>query len=143
MTDLTTLAFAPATALVEAIRTRRVSPVDVLDDVLERAERLQPSVHAFVTLDAERARAAARAAEAAVARGDALGPLHGLPVSIKDLEPTAGLRTTYGSKFFEDHVPDFDGGAAGRLRAAGAILFGKTNTPHFGHKHISDNLIGP
>src|SRR5712692_3010356 len=143
MTDLTTLSFAPATTLVEAIRTRRGSPVEVLDDVLERAERLQPSVHAFVSLDVERARDAARAAEAAIMRGDPLGPLHGLPVSIKDLEPTAGLRTTYGSKFFEDFVPDFDGAVAGRLRAAGAILFGKTNTPHFGHKDMCDNLLGP
>lgn len=143
MTDLSTLAFTPATTLAEAIRTRRVSPVEVLDDVLERAERLQPTVHAFVTLDAERARDAARAAEAAVMRGDRLGPLHGLPVSVKDLEPTAGLRTTYGSRFFEDFVPDFDGGVASRLRAAGAILFGKTNTPHFGHKDMCDNLIGP
>src|SRR5207253_7041634 len=71
---------------------------------------------------------------------DLLGSLHGLPVSVKDLEPTAGLRTTYGSKFFEDFVPDFDGAAAGRLRAAGAIIFGKTNTPHFGHKDSCDNL---
>src|SRR5438876_752537 len=86
MTDVTTLAYTPATTLVENIRTRRLSPVEVLDDVLERAERLQPSVHAFVTLDAERARDAARAAEAAVMRGDPLGALHGLPVSVKDLE---------------------------------------------------------
>jgi Asp-tRNA(Asn)/Glu-tRNA(Gln) amidotransferase A subunit family amidase len=143
MTDLTTLAYMPATTLVEAIRTRRVSPIEVLDDVLARAERLQPTVHAFVTLDSDRARERARAAEAAVMRGDALGPLHGLPVSVKDLEPTAGLRTTYGSKFFEDYVPDFDGAVAGRLRAAGAILFGKTNTPHFGHKDMCDNLLGP
>src|SRR4030088_2051451 len=143
MTDLTTIAFTPATTLVEAIRTRRVSPVEVLDDVLDRAERLQSTVHAFVTLDAERARDAARAAEAAGMRGDPLGPLHGVPVSVKDLEPTAGLRTTYGSKFFEDFVPDYDGGAAARVRASGAIIFGKTNTPHFGHKDSCDNLIGP
>jgi Asp-tRNA(Asn)/Glu-tRNA(Gln) amidotransferase A subunit family amidase len=143
MTELTTLAYAPAITLVEGIRTRRVSPVELLDDVLDRAERLQSSVHAFVTLDAERARDAARAAEAAVMRGDPLGPLHGLPVSVKDLEPTAGLRTTYGSKFFEDFVPDFDGAVAARLRASGAIIFGKTNTPHFGHKDMCDNLLGP
>jgi Asp-tRNA(Asn)/Glu-tRNA(Gln) amidotransferase A subunit family amidase len=143
MTELTTLAYAPAITLVEGIRTRRVSPVELLDDVLDRAERLQSSVHAFVTLDAERARDAGRAAEAAVMRGDPLGPLHGLPVSVKDLEPTAGLRTTYGSKFFEDFVPDFDGAVAARLRASGAIIFGKTNTPHFGHKDMCDNLLGP
>src|SRR5919204_4307512 len=137
------LDYVPATDLVEAIRTRRLSPVEVLEDVLRRAERLQPSLHPFMTLDAERARAAARSAEAAVMRGDPLGPLHGVPVSVKDLEPTAGLRTTYGSKFFEDFVPDFDGAVASRLRASGAIIFGKTNTPHFGYKDMCDNLLGP
>src|SRR5437763_1923966 len=140
---MTALDYAPATDLVEAIRTRRLSPVEVLEDVLQRAERLQPSLHPFMTIDADRAREAARDAEAAVTRGDSLGPLHGLPVSVKDLEPTAGLRTTYGSKFFEDFVPDFDGAVAGRLRSAGAILFAKSNTPHFGYKDLCDNLLGP
>ena len=140
---MTALDYAPATDLVDAIRTRRLSPVEVLEDVLQRAGRLQPSLHPFMTVDAERARAAAREAEAAVMRGDALGALHGLPVSVKDLEPTAGLRTTYGSRFFEDFVPDFDGAVAGRLRAAGAILFAKSNTPHFGYKDMCDNLLGP
>ena len=140
---MTALDYAPATDFVEAIRTRRLSPVEVLEDVLERAERLQPSLHPFMTIDADRARDAARSAEAAVMRGDSLGPLHGLPVSVKDLEPTAGLRTTYGSKFFEDFVPDFDGAVAARLRSAGAILFAKSNTPHFGYKDLCDNLLGP
>ncbi|HYY88175.1 MAG TPA: amidase family protein [Chloroflexota bacterium] len=140
---MTTLDYADAIDLVSAIRTRRLSPVEVLEDVLQRAERLQPILHPFVTIDAERASAAARDAEAAVMRGEPLGPLHGLPVAVKDLEPTAGLRTTYGSKFFEDHVPDIDGAVAGRLRAAGAILFAKTNTPHFGYKDMCDNLLGP
>src|SRR5438477_881197 len=140
---MTALDYAPATDLVEAIRARRLSPVEVLEDVLQRAERLQPSLHPFMTIDADRARNAARDAEAAVTRGDSLGPLHGLPVSVKDLEPTAGLRTTYGSKFFEDFVPDFDGAVAGRLRSAGAILFAKSNTPHFGYKDLCDNLLGP
>jgi Asp-tRNA(Asn)/Glu-tRNA(Gln) amidotransferase A subunit family amidase len=137
------VAFLPAVELAAAIRTRALSPVEVLDAVLQRAERVQPTLHAFVTLDGERALASARAAEAAVMRSDPLGPLHGVPVSVKDLEPTAGLRTTYGSKFFEDSVPDFDGAVAGRLRAAGAIIFGKTNTPQFGYKDMSDNLLAP
>src|SRR5919197_461754 len=81
--------------------------------------------------------------ERRVSPAEALGVLHGVPVSVKDLEPTAGLRTTFGSKFFEDYVPDFDGAMAGRLRAAGAIIFGKTNTPHFGHKDMCDNLLMP
>jgi len=141
MGDPTELSFTPATVLAERIRRRTLSPVDLLDAVLARVEAVDPTVHAFVTLDVERARAAARAAEAALTRGERLGPLHGIPVSIKDLEPTAGLRTTYGSKFFEQNVPEVDGAVAGRLRAAGAIVFGKTNTPHFGHKDMCDNLV--
>jgi len=78
-----------------------------------------------------------------VRHGDPLGPLHGVPVSLKDLEPTAGLRTTYGSRFFADNVPDADGISAERLRAAGAIIFGKTNTPAYGHKDMCDNLLMP
>src|SRR5262252_7958994 len=98
----TDLRYAEATALVQAIRDRQLSPVELLDDVLQRADQLQPILNAFLTLDPDRARQAAQAAEGAVIRGDALGPLHGLPVSVKDLEATAGLRTTSGSKFFEN-----------------------------------------
>src|SRR5713101_5133524 len=91
--DATGLCFTPATELRELIRRREISPVELLEAVLARVEAVDPLVHAFATLDADRARAAARAAEVAVARGDELGLLHGIPVSIKDLEPTAGLRT--------------------------------------------------
>ena len=138
------LAYTPASELVGRIRRRELSPVELTDAVLARAERLQPRLFAFMTLDPDGARQAAKAAEAALMRGDEdLGPLHGLPVSIKDLEATAGLRTTSGSKFFEHYVPTVDGAVAGRLRKAGAILFGKTNTPHMGHKDMSDNLLMP
>jgi Asp-tRNA(Asn)/Glu-tRNA(Gln) amidotransferase A subunit family amidase len=140
---LSDLDYAEATTLTQAIKNRQLSPVELLDHVLRRAAALQPSVNAFVTLDEEVARAAARTAEELVTRGEPLGVLHGLPVSVKDLEPTRGLRTTYGSKFFEHYVPDFDGGVASRLRSAGAIIFGKTNTPHYGHKDSCDNLLGP
>ena len=140
---LTDLNYAEATALAQAIRDRRLSPVELLDTVLRRAEELQPVINAFVTLDVENARATAQAAEQAIVRGEPLGVLHGLPVSVKDLEPTRGLRTTYGSKFFEKYVPDFDGGVAARLRNSGAIVFGKTNTPHYGHKDSCENLLGP
>jgi Asp-tRNA(Asn)/Glu-tRNA(Gln) amidotransferase A subunit family amidase len=139
----TDLDFAEALPLTQAIRSRQLSPVELLDHVMRQAERRQPTVNAFLTLDADAARVAAREAEAAVMRGEPTGVLHGLPVSVKDLEPTRGLRTTYGSKFFEHDVPDFDGGVAGRLRSAGAIIFGKTNTPHYGHKDSCDNLLGP
>jgi len=143
MTAATELCFTPATELARRIRARELSPVELLAAVLARMEALDPAVHAFITVDAERAKVAALEAEAAVMRGDLVGPLHGIPMSIKDLEPAAGLRLTYGSKFFEDHVPDFDGVAAGRLRRAGAVVIGKTNTPAFGHKDMCDNLLMP
>jgi Asp-tRNA(Asn)/Glu-tRNA(Gln) amidotransferase A subunit family amidase len=139
----TELTYTPATVLVERIRRRELSPVELTEAVLERAERLQPQLFAFMTLDADGARTAAREAEASVLRGDKLGALHGLPVSVKDLEATRGLRSTSGSKFFEHYVPTTDGAVAGRLRQAGAVIFGKTNTPHMGHKDMSDNLLMP
>mgnify|MGYP001261930394 CR=1 FL=1 len=137
------LCFVPATELREMIRTRKLSPVELLEAVLERCEEVEPKIHAFVTIDEAGARAAAKAAEDAVMRGDELGPLHGIPVSIKDLFATAGMRTTYGSKFYEHFVPDYDAVAVERIRRAGGIIFGKTNTPAFGHKDTCDNLIMP
>lgn len=114
------------------IGRKALSPVELLESCLLRVEAVNPAVNAVVALDTDRARAAAREAEAAVARGDHLQPLHGLPVGIKDLEEVAGVRTTYGSTIFRDFVPDADCGMVARLRAAGAVLFGKTNTPEFG-----------
>lgn len=143
MTDPTDLCFTPAVELARRIRSRELSPVELLDAVLARVAAVDGGLHAFVTLDAERARAAARDAEAAVLAGGVLGQLHGLPVSVKDLEPVAGVRLTFGTRFYEHQVPDADGAAAGRLRAAGAVLFGKTNTPAFGHKDMCDNLLMP
>lgn len=143
MTDCNELCFTPAIELARRVRERDLSPVELLDAVLARVEAVDPLVHAFVTVDAERARAAAREAETAVAAGAELGPLHGLPISVKDLEPVAGVRLTFGTRFHEHNVPVTDGAAAGRLRAAGAVLFGKTNTPAFGHKDMCDNLLMP
>ena len=95
----------------------------------------------MVARDFDRARVTAKAADAAVARGDALPPLHGLPVGIKDLEPTAGLRTTFGSPLFRDHVPAKDGRLIAAMRAAGAIVVGKTNTPEFGAGANTRNAV--
>ena len=120
-----------ATELRRLIGARALSPVELLDSCLARIARVNPAVNAVVTLDGDRAREAAREAEAAVMRGDALGPLHGLPIAIKDTEDTAGLRTTYGSPLFADHVPERDLGVVARVRAAGAIVLGKTNTPEW------------
>ena len=132
---------ASAAELADSIRTKRLSPVEIMQAVLDRAGRSQPVLNAFVTLCPERAMAEARAAEAAVMRGEALPPLHGVPLHVKDLVPTAGLRTTWGSRIFADHVPDRDAEVVARLRAAGAILFGKTTTPEFGQKPLTESPL--
>lgn len=135
------LCWTPAQELARMIRAKDVSPVEVVDAVLARIERINPTVNAYVTVTADQARAAAKAAEAAVVRGDTLGPLHGVPYSLKDLTPTKGIRTTMGSKIFEHNVPEQDALLVERLRAAGAILAGKTNTPEFGCKPFTDNRL--
>ena len=122
------------------IGTRKLSPVELLDSCLARIDQVNPAINAVVALDG-RARDAARAAEAAVMRGDRLGPLHGLPIGIKDLEETEGLVTTFGSPLFKDHVPTADLGSVARIRAAGAIITGKTNTPEFGAGANTRNAV--
>jgi amidase len=121
-----------ATELAAAIRRREVSCVEVMQAHLGRIEAVNPLLNAIVTLDAELGLRAAAAADRALARDEAPGPLHGLPMAIKDLEDTAGMRTTYGSPIHRDHVPAADTLMVARLRGAGAIVVGKTNTPEFG-----------
>jgi amidase len=120
-----------AIELASLIARKAVSPVEVLDAHLATIARVNPQLNAIVTLVADAARASAMHAEAAVMRGDALGALHGLPVAIKDVTATAGIRTTYGSPLFKDNVPTEDAEVVRRLKAAGAIVLGKTNTPEF------------
>jgi len=132
---------ADALTLARLIRDKQVSPVAVVEAVLARIEALQPTVNAFITVTAEEARAAARRAEAAVMAGERLGPLHGVPFSVKDLLPTRGVRTTMGSLIFADQVPAEDAVPVRRLREAGAILVGKTTTPEFGHKPLTDSPL--
>ncbi len=141
--DATELCFTSASELGRMYRAREVSPVEVTEAVLARIEWLNPSLHAFVTVTGELARERAGASEGRAMRGELIGPLDGVPYSLKDLEPTAGIRTTFGSKWFEDHVPSADGTVAGRLKATGGVLLGKTNTPNFGYKDMCDNMIGP
>jgi amidase len=125
------LAFTPASELGRLYRTRRVSPLETVQALLARIDAVNPAVNAIVTLTRDSALWHARRATAALKRGAALPPLFGVPVTIKDVTPTAGIRTTYGSKLFEDHVPAEDALVVQRLRAAGAIVLGKTNTPEF------------
>ena len=128
------LCFTPATELARLYRARRASPLEVMQAVLARIDAVNPKLNAYVTLARESALAAARRATAALGRGKAtrLTPLHGVPVSIKDLTLTRGVRTTEGSKIHEHRVPDEDALIVARLKAAGAIVLGKTNTPEFG-----------
>ncbi len=120
-----------ARELASLIRSRAVSPEEVLDAHLAAISRINPRLNAIVTLAEEPAREAARAAGDAVMRGETTGPLHGLPIGVKDVTPTAGIRTTYGSPLFRDNVPGEDAEAVRRLKAAGAIVLAKTNTPEF------------
>jgi len=126
------LCFTPATELVKLYRAKKVSPLEVMQAVLTRVDQVNPQVNAYVTIARESALKVARAATSALKRGAKLPPLHGVPVSIKDNTPTKGIRTTWGSKIFEHHVPDEDALIVQRLKAAGAIVVGKTNTPEFG-----------
>jgi len=121
----------PAYRLAAAIAGGELGSRELLEGYLERIERLGPPINAVVTLDAERALAAASAADDARARGERLGPLHGLPVTIKDAIEVGGVRSTGGAIELKDHVPAADAPAVARLRRAGAIVFGKTNVPRW------------
>ncbi|HUF86468.1 MAG TPA: amidase [Thermohalobaculum sp.] len=130
MADLCAL---PAAEQARLVRAREASPVDLVEAALGRIALVQPALNAFAFVYPEEARAAAREAEAAVMRGDDLGPLHGLPVAFKDFTPTMGQRTTRGSRCFEHWVAEADPVIVRRFKAAGAIIVGKTTTPEFAH----------
>jgi len=136
------LLFTPVTGLAQLIKARKLSPVELVDRILKRIGELNPKLNAYLTLAEDEARSTARAAEAAVILGDELPPLHGVPLSIKDLRFTKGMVTTGGSLVFRDFVPDEDCVAVERLRRAGAILLGKTNTPEFGLSATTENRLG-
>ena len=126
------------------IRAKEISTRETVEAHLAQIERLNPALNAIVTLDAERALSRAAAADEAQARGETLGPLHGLPVAHKDLQPTAGMRTTWGSRIFKDFIPKEDSLLVERIGQAGAIALGKTNTPEFGAGSQTYNeVFGP
>jgi len=120
-----------ASELAAGIRAKEWSSRELLDLYLDRIDRLDGPVNAVVTLDADRARVAADAADVALARGDAVGPVHGLPITIKDAIETEGIRSTGGAVELTDHVPTRDAPAVARLKDAGAVVFGKTNLPRW------------
>jgi Asp-tRNA(Asn)/Glu-tRNA(Gln) amidotransferase A subunit family amidase len=137
---MTKITATSLTSLAELIRTREASSVEIVQAYLERIERINPQLNAIVTI-APDAMDKAREAEAAVVRGDALGPLHGVPVTIKDTIETAGLRTTSGCALRSDFVPARDAPAVARVKAAGAIILGKTNTAEMAMDYTTDNPV--
>src|SRR5690348_13366254 len=126
------LCFSSAIEMARLIRSKKLSAREAVAEHLKQIERVNPKVNAIVTLVPEMAMAAASKADEMQARGEKLGPLHGLPVAHKDLMETRGIRTTYGSPLYKDYIPAEDDIVVERMRLAGAIILGKTNTPEFG-----------
>ncbi|PYM55415.1 MAG: Asp-tRNA(Asn)/Glu-tRNA(Gln) amidotransferase GatCAB subunit A, partial [Candidatus Rokuibacteriota bacterium] len=137
------LAWAGIAELGPWLRDRILSPVELCRALLARAERLEPRLNAFITLDPERILDEARAVEADLHAGRVRGPLHGVPIAVKDLCWTRGQRTTGGSKVLAGFLPDEDASVVARLRQSGAIVFGKTNTPEFAYGPLNAYHYGP
>src|SRR5919109_4596362 len=131
-----------ATEQAALIRSKKLSPLELVDALLARIDKLNPRINAFVLINADQARREAKAAERAVGkRGAKLGPLHGVPFGVKDLVVTKGVRTTFGTPLYRDNVPSEDAPMVERLKAAGGIMLGKTNTPTFGWIGATHNLV--
>ncbi len=130
-----------AITLAAEIRQGKRCPIDIIESFLNRISARNDRTNAFVTVATEHARKQASEAAAAVNSGEELGPLHGVPIAIKDLTSTRGIRTTFGSQAYADHVPEIDATVVKRLRAAGAIVIGKTNTPEFGRLTVTRNPV--
>ena len=133
--------FLSAAELAQAIAAKRLSPIEVIEAFSRRIELVNPKLNAYCHLRLDEAREEARAAEAAVARGDTLGSLHGVPISVKDMEDVAGTPNTLGSRAMAANVSAADAPMVERLRHAGAIILGKTNTAEFGHKGVAENPL--
>ncbi len=135
------LGFVSAVELAAMMRARKMSPVEVMRETLARIERFNPALNAFVTVQAEEAKCSAAKAEEALMRGECWGPLHGVPLHVKDNLFVAGSRTTFGSKLMETNVTSEDCPAVERLRKAGMIVVGRTNSPEYGWKGVTDNRV--
>lgn len=141
MANASELLALPVSGLLALMKAREVSPVELMEATLAKAEEVNATTSAFLAIAADRAMDAARRMEDVYRRGDDLPPLAGLPISIKDTEPTQGIRTTLGSAIHRNNVPDFDGAAAANLKRAGAIVFAKSNTPAFAAYGNTENLL--
>ena len=138
----TDLFYTPVWQLRELLDTRRVSSTELTETFLRRIERLNPKLNAYLTVTGEEALAAAKAADEKIGQGRENGPLLGIPISLKDLEATKGIRSTMGSLAYQDAIPEMDSVVAERIKASGAVLLGKTNTPEFGLQGTTENRLG-
>ena len=136
------LAFEPATVIGGLIKSKELSPVEITKLYLERIEKLDSNLNSYLTVTADTALRAAQIAEDKVLNGDELGALHGIPISIKDLQMTKGIRTTGGSLAYKDRIPEADCAVVERVLEAGAIMLGKTNSPEFGLLGANENRLG-
>lgn len=136
------LAFKTAVELRGLIDSKEVSCVELTEMFLQRIEELNPVLNAYLAICPDEAIAAAHRAQEVIQGGEQVGPLHGIPISVKDLELTSGITTTLGSAIFRDRVPDMDSVVVERVKAAGAIILGKTNTPEFGLSGTTENKLG-
>jgi len=135
------ICFMSACDMADAIRNQELTSEEITETIIERIEKINPIINAYCTPTFDLAREMAIKADDKVKKGEKMGLLHGIPVSIKDETDTKGIRTTYGSKLFENNIPRKDEAIVRRLRNAGAVILGKTNTPAFGYKGETDNLI--
>ena len=135
------LHWMPAHELAAMMRRRELKPSELMATTIARIERLNPKLNAFCAMRSDLAMAEARAMDERIARGEEVGPLAGLPLGVKDLEGVAGMATTFGSVPFKNNLAQEDSIEVARLRAAGAIVIGKTNTPEFGYTAFTRNLL--
>ena len=135
------LCFLSAYEMVNMIKNQEITSTEITETIIERIEKINPTINAYCTTTFDLARNMAKEADDKVKKGEKLGLLHGIPTSIKDLNPVKGIRNTYGSRIFENYIPEYDDIAVQGLRAEGCVILGKTNTPEFGFKGVTDNLI--
>ena len=135
------ICFLPAFEMKEKIASQELSSIEITEAIIERIERINPLINAYCTTAFDLARDMAKEADHRVKKGEKLGLLNGIPTSIKDLNQVKGVRTTFGSKIYEHFIPEEDSIAIARLRKEGCVILGKTNTPEFGFKGVTDNII--
>ncbi|MFX1339582.1 MAG: amidase [Promethearchaeota archaeon] len=135
------ICFMSAWDMAEKIRTQELTSLEITEAIIERIEKINPIINAYCTTSFDLAREMAKKADNTFKKGEKLGLLYGIPTSIKDLIETKGIRTTFGSKIYENHIPEEDNMTVKKLKEAGIVLLGKTNTPEDGHKAVTDNLI--